>query len=222
MENLKNICNYNACFEKFIELIPKVEDAIENPQWIREKEKFEDFMRYDLNDVYSHLSEMKEAIDELKIVKKIDKFAYIGKKIFFIYSSIVDFCQTDKVRGIPIFEKFIENVKGILYNKTHVHHSHITGDIIGYSHSQCNFRVRENKKKNSVVVNNFIRFDFFFFLKGTRAGSWRTRDISIGGKNPTDINFAHVGNQVVFIKSIKYFQLGYMSKFGYISKYYDR
>ena len=82
MENLKYICNYNACFEKFIELIPKVEDAIENPQWIREKEKFEDFMRYDLNDVYSHLSEMKEAIDELKIVKKIDKFAYIGKKIF--------------------------------------------------------------------------------------------------------------------------------------------
>ena len=82
MENLKYICNYNACFEKFIELIPKVEDAIENPQWIREKDKFEDFMRYDLNDVYSHLSEMKEAIDELKIVKKIDKFAYIGKKIF--------------------------------------------------------------------------------------------------------------------------------------------
>ena len=26
------------------------------------------------------------------------------------------------------------------------------------------------------------------------------------GKNPTDINFAHIGNQVVFINSIKYFQ----------------
>lgn len=28
MENLKSICNYNACFEKFIELTSKVEDAI--------------------------------------------------------------------------------------------------------------------------------------------------------------------------------------------------
>ena len=26
------------------------------------------------------------------------------------------------------------------------------------------------------------------------------------GKNPTDINFAHMGNQVAFIDSIKYFQ----------------
>ena len=59
----------------------------------------------------------------------------------------MDFCQTDKVRGISISEKFIQNVKGILYNKTHIHHSHITGDVIGYSNSQCNFRVRENKKK---------------------------------------------------------------------------
>lgn len=52
-------------------------------------------MRYDLNDVYSHLSEMKQAIGELKIVKKSGKFTYIGKIIFFIYSSILDFCQTE-------------------------------------------------------------------------------------------------------------------------------
>lgn len=39
-----------------------------------------------------------------------------------------------------------------------------------------------------------------------RASSWRTRDISIGGKNFTDINFANTGNQVAFIDAIKYFQ----------------
>ena len=43
-------------------------------------------------------------------------------------------------------------------------------------------------------------------MKGLRAGSWRTRDIFVGGKNPTDINFGHLGDQVVFIDSIKYFQ----------------
>ena len=117
----------------------------------------------------------------------------------------MDFCQADKVKCTLISEKFVENFKGILYNKTHIHHSHITGDSIGYLHSFCNFRVRENKKKMSVAAHNLFRFDFFFLLKGIRAGSWITTDISIGGKNPTDINFTHVGNQVVFIDSIKCF-----------------
>ena len=35
---------------------------------------------------------------------------------------------------------------------------------------------------------------------------WRTRDIVIGNKNPTDINFASIGNQVQFLDTIKYFQ----------------
>lgn len=39
-----------------------------------------------------------------------------------------------------------------------------------------------------------------------RASSWRTRDISLGGKNFTDINFANTGNQVAFIDAVKYFQ----------------
>ena len=116
------------------------------------------------------------------------------------------FRQNDKVKCTPIFEKFVENVRGMLYNKTHIHHSHITGDIIGYLNSFCNSKVRENKKKINVIAYILFRFDFFFLLKGIRAGSWRTRDISIGGKNPTDINFAHIWNQVVFIDSVKYFQ----------------
>ena len=43
-------------------------------------------------------------------------------------------------------------------------------------------------------------------MKGLRAGVWRTRDIKIGGKNPTNINFANTGNQIMFLNTIKYFQ----------------
>ena len=46
----------------------------------------------------------------------------------------------------------------------------------------------------------------FFLLKGLRSGIWQTRDITIGGKNPTDINFASIGNQIQFLEAIKYFQ----------------
>ena len=35
---------------------------------------------------------------------------------------------------------------------------------------------------------------------------WKTKDIVIGGKNPTDINFAYISNQIQFIDTIKYFQ----------------
>ena len=32
------------------------------------------------------------------------------------------------------------------------------------------------------------------------------QDISIGGKNPINISFARIGNQVIFLDTIKYFQ----------------
>lgn len=48
--------------------------------------------------------------------------------------------------------------------------------------------------------------DLIFMIKRLRAGVRKTRDIVIGGQNPTDINFAHIGNQVQFIDTIKYFQ----------------
>ena len=43
-------------------------------------------------------------------------------------------------------------------------------------------------------------------MKVLRASVWKTRDINIWGKNPTDINFASIGNQAQFIDTIKYFQ----------------
>ena len=126
-----------------------MKSTLENPQWLKEKEKIENSLRFDLNDVYSHLGEVKEAIDDVKVLKKFDKCNYIDKIICFIYSGVMNFCQTYKAKSISISETFIENIKGILYNEIHIHHSHITGDIIGYSYSYCNLRVREKKKSVS-------------------------------------------------------------------------
>lgn len=70
----------------------------------------------------------------------------------------------------------------------------------------CNLRVRENKSKTTVVAHNIFRFDFFVLLERLRAGAWRTNDISIGVKNLTNINFASISNQAMFLDTIKYFQ----------------
>ena len=51
-----------------------------------------------------------------------------------------------------------------------------------------------------------FRFDFFFLVKVLRSSVWETRDTVIGGKNPTYINLAYIGNQAQFIDTIKIFQ----------------
>ena len=84
-------------------------------------------------------------------------------------------------------------------------HSSFSGEITGYSNSYCNQKVRENKSKISVIAYNLFRFDFFFLLKGIRAGVCRRKDISVGGKNSTNINYASIGNQVMLIDTTKNF-----------------
>ena len=69
MEKMKDTSNYYYEFEKFIDLVPVVEQALECPQWIKEKEKLEELMHYDLNDVYTHFGELKKAIDEREVPK---------------------------------------------------------------------------------------------------------------------------------------------------------
>ena len=60
-------------------------------------------------------------------------------------------------------ENFIDNIKDIINNKIHIHHSHISNEVIGRAHSFCNERVKENKTKTTVVAHNLFRLDFFFY-----------------------------------------------------------
>ena len=106
-------------------------------------------MLEELDNVYSTLREMREDIDNFVVAKKkIGKPDFLAKIISFIYSSLIKFIEANKVKDISISKIFIDNLKGIMRNKTHIHHSHISGKIIGYAHSYCNYRVREKWNKN--------------------------------------------------------------------------
>ena len=104
--------------------------------------------------------------------------------------------KTEKLKGPIISENFLSNVDHLIQGKTVIHHSHITGDVIGYAHSFCNLKVRENKNQVSVIAHNLFGFDFLFFLKGLR----------LGALNLSDINFAKISDQVKFIDMYKYYQ----------------
>ena len=86
-------------------------------------------MENDLYCQYAHLGKLQETIDEVQVKKVFRKCDYLDKIICFIYSFIMEFKKTDKVKGIPISKKFIENTKGILNNQIDIHHYHISSDI---------------------------------------------------------------------------------------------
>ena len=129
------------------------------------------------------------------------------KTIAFLYQNAICFLPTEMVEGnFPMFEKFLYNMIAVFNNKRVIHHSHVTGKIVGYAHEFCNERVRENYYTIPVFAHNQFRFDFSLFLKGLRPSVWETAGIDIGGKNPTDVIFVIIRNQVRFIDTVKYFQ----------------
>ena len=144
--------------------------------------KLRKFLAKDLDDCYSTLKELKDNILHVSVPKKTfssRKISFSEKSLAFLYSSMIKFIRTDKVKGIPLSENFIENLNGIMTNAIQIHHSHVTGKIIGYAHNFCNAKVRENYHKVTVTAHNLFRFNFFFLLEGLRAVVWRTRDLFI-------------------------------------------
>ena len=129
------------------------------------------------------------------------------KTIAYLYQHSVRFINTDKVNGdFQISKKFLSNMIAISKNKKTIHHSHVTGKIIGFAHDFCNQKCKENYYTIPVSAHNQFRFDFFLFLKIIRTSVQETSDIFIGGKNPTNVNLAIIRNQVKFIDTVKYFQ----------------
>ena len=100
---------------------------------------------------------------------------------------------------------FFESVHRIINVKIHLHHSHVTGKIIGYAHDFCNVKVRANQNQFSCIAHNFFGFDMFFLIKGIRLSVWGIKDVNIGGTGMTNINFASISNQVKFIDTMIYF-----------------
>ena len=122
---IDGIEKYYEIFDMLVELFPVVESALEDEDV---SDDFEDFMSEEYDNLYSTVEELKETIDNVVVPKK--RFVttdFADKIICFIYSLLIKFAEKDKVKGIPISKNFIDNLKGIMKNRTNIHHSHISG-----------------------------------------------------------------------------------------------
>ena len=54
--------------------------------------------------------------------------------------------------------------------------------------------------------HNVLGFDFDFFVNGERISVQGTKDLNIGKKNLSSVDFANVGSQVKYVDFLNYYQ----------------
>ena len=59
----------------------------------------------------------------------------------YVYDQLIDFPRSEINYELITSSKFVIHVHELIKGKVHLHHSHITGKIIGYSHDFCNTKV---------------------------------------------------------------------------------
>ena len=95
----------------------------------------------------------------------------------------------------------------MIKGKVHLHHSHITGEIIGYLHDFCNATVIEKSNAEiPFISHNFFGFDLFYFMKTYIASAWCSKEVNIGGTNLTHANYGNISNEIKLIGSLKFYQ----------------
>ena len=97
--SIENKENYE---EKLIEFYHLFESALQEGEMCDE---VRDFLLQDLDNCYSIFQDLREEINHISIPKKrfaSKKTPFSEKLIAFLYSSMVNFCKTDKVKGIPL------------------------------------------------------------------------------------------------------------------------
>ena len=215
-DGIKNIESFHEHFCKFLQIVVYTQECINSMKEF--SECFYDELINFCNDYCKDcidFIELKEKISDIEIkTKQKSKISKFTLQLYaFVYQRIMCFpttkfdCETVTTRNL------FEYVHKIINVKIHLHHSHFTGKIIGYVHDFCNLQVRENRDMVPCIAHNFFKFDMIFFIKAIRLSVWRTKDINIGGKNLTDLNYASIDN-FKFIDTMKYYQtsLGQLSE----------
>ena len=120
---------------------------------------------YTLDDLHNEI----DKTDIKNITKNTDSYKITKshlKLYAFIYNKLVVFPEADISNETVTTDKFFGNVYCMIKVKMHLHHSHVTGEILGYGHDFCSWRVREDKTEFVVFAHSFFGFDMFYLLKG--------------------------------------------------------
>ena len=126
----------------------------------------------------------------------------------FLYDRLMDFpaVKFDEIKFDVTTNGFMKKLHRIINYEVNTHHSHVTGEIIGYIHNFCNWKFRQNVISIPLIGHNFLGFDIYYMLKGYRSSVWGTNELKMEGTDLTSVNFANISTQVKIIDTLKYCQ----------------
>ena len=125
-----------------------------------EEESADEIIREIKNSIQK--TEIKNALSQSR--REVYKF---NLKVYpFVYDKIITLPHSDVEYDTLTTDQFFIHVNRLIKAKVHLHHSHMTGKILGYSHDFYNTSVIEKTRPEiPFVVHNFFGFDIFYYLK---------------------------------------------------------
>ena len=163
-----NISNFDIYFKKINKILDSLDDFCEDIENEHRISLLEEKPNPKLDDTIKQIKNIKiKGEDDKELTKK--------KVLGFLYKQSINFLPTDKIfssERLIVSEKFLINLFYIYTNRHVVHHSHVTGKILGHAHEYCNCQIRETFYTIPIIAHNQFRFDFFLFLKGLRPSIW--------------------------------------------------
>lgn len=127
-------------------------------------------------------------------------YAYVYDQLLIFPRSEIEY---ETITTNKVFLHIYQFIKG----KVHLHHSHITGEIIGYTHDFCDTRVIEKSNGEiPFIAHNFFGFDLFYFLKTYVAAAWCTKEVNNGVNHLTCANYGNINDEINLIDSLRFYQ----------------
>ena len=131
--------------------------------------------------------------ERVKTKKYANKWKSSVQVLAFVYRKHIDFPKAHLFENDCITTKnFYEVIYTLAGAKIHLDHSDVTGEIYGFVHDFGNWKVMENTQRCVVFAHNLFGFDFYFFVNGVSLSVSGTKDVSVGKKSLSSVNFASV------------------------------
>ena len=204
---LTTLESYHEVFERFLTIVILLESASTNRGTFSKssKDKLSNFIDEHCTGKSYH--EIAEQVKEFEMKHLDPKIPNFSQQLYaFVYDRLIEFSRSNIEYETVTTANLLSNVNRPINVKPHLHHSHKRGEILGYEHDFCNWRVEENKTGFPCLAHNFFGFDMHFFIRGYRATAWNSKDLNIGGTGLTRINFTDINNTHKFIDTLKYYQ----------------
>ena len=159
---LKTIRSYHDNFSRFLKIVVYLQQSLNSIQEFADCvcdnliQFCEEFCK-DWND----FSELKYRISDVTMESKgITKTSKFTLKLYaLVYQRIMKFPQNKFECETVATNDLSENIHEIINAKVHLHHSHFTGEVIGYALDFCNLKVTQNKDIISCIAHNVFGFN---------------------------------------------------------------